>query len=63
MKISITLMEKERIKSGLSKAELAKIVGITYYAYQAILKRGTTKISTLSKIGKALKINAKYLLT
>lgn len=63
MKINIKKLEKERLKLGLNKTELSRLVGIGYYAYQAIIRKGSTKLTTLNRIAKALKVDTKDLLT
>jgi DNA-binding Xre family transcriptional regulator len=47
--INIALMHR-----GMDKKELAQKIGITYTAFVTILRRGTTKNSTMKKIAEAL---------
>ena len=64
MKINIEKIEKERKRQGLTAMELAEKVGITRQAYSVFLHRSrSTKLSTLTKIAKALDFDPKDLLT
>jgi len=64
MKINVEKIEKERKRQGLTATELARKIGVTRQAYSIFLRRsGSTKLSTLSRIAKALDFDPKDLLT
>jgi transcriptional regulator with XRE-family HTH domain len=62
MKLNVKKIEIERKRLGLSRSEFAKLIGIGYSGYYAIITRATTTIKTLGKLSKLLKVDWKDLL-
>ena len=60
--INIKKIESERIRQGLSKYEMSKRLGMSRQAYYDILKRKSTAVDTLKKIGIILGIENQDLL-
>ena len=62
MKINIAKIEKERERQKFTQTKLAMLIGITKQAYSCFLKRGSTKLGTLTKIAEVLDFDPKDLL-
>ena len=54
---NIHKLEYYMMKKGLDKRDLASIAGLTYAAINQILKRGSTKNSTMKKIADAMDVD------
>jgi len=60
--INIEKIESERIRQKISKYEMSKRLKMSRQSYYDILKRRSTSIDTLSKIGSILNIENRDLL-
>jgi len=63
MKVNTQKIKREIKRREIGVARLAKEVGITRQGLYLILKKKTTSLSTLNKLARILKIDARDLLT
>jgi len=62
MKVNTRKIEDELYRRRWSKVELANMLGMTRAAVSILLKKETTCLKTLNKIGEALDVDPKELL-
>lgn len=63
MKINIPKLEAERARIGENKKVFAERIGLKLSTYVKMIKSESTKIATLEKIGNALHLDPRDLLT
>jgi transcriptional regulator with XRE-family HTH domain len=60
--INIELIEKERERRGMTRYRMSKELGMSAQAYYDILRKKSTRITTLDKIATILGLKSKDLL-
>jgi len=62
MKLNTKKIERERKRLRLTMRQIAKKINLTPAAYSILIKVGSTKITTINRIGKVLGVDPKDLL-